>query len=81
MAVARCSEGQGWHDAQVRARAPFQIDPAAAVLYDAQEIVEGMKAYRGADGQIALQTRRERTPLRPLGRAPDHARAARGLVS
>lgn len=44
---------QGWHDATVKARAPFSIDPAAAVLHYAQEIFEGMKAYRTPDG-IAL---------------------------
>ncbi|KKW68501.1 branched-chain amino acid aminotransferase [Lampropedia cohaerens] len=47
-------EGKGWHDAQVRKRAPFQLDPAAAVLHYAQEIFEGLKAYRGADGSITL---------------------------
>ena len=41
---------RGWHNAQVRARAPFAIDPAAAVLHYAQEIFEGMKAYRTPDG-------------------------------
>ena len=47
-------EGKGWHNAEVRARAPFQLDPAAAVLHYAQEIFEGMKAYRRKDGRIAL---------------------------
>ena len=54
MAVARYSEGAGWHDARIEARAPFQIDPACAVLHYAQEIFEGMKAYRQDDGGIAL---------------------------
>jgi len=31
---------------------PIQLDPAAAVLHYAQEIFEGMKAYRHADGSI-----------------------------
>lgn len=44
---------QGWHNGEVKARAPFAIDPAAAVLHYAQEIFEGMKAYRTKDG-IAL---------------------------
>lgn len=54
MVTVRWREGQGWHDAKVGARKPFQIDPACAVLHYAQEIFEGMKAYRGEDGGIAL---------------------------
>jgi branched-chain amino acid aminotransferase len=44
---------RGWHNAELKARAPFSIDPASAVLHYAQEIFEGMKAYRTGDG-IAL---------------------------
>jgi branched-chain amino acid aminotransferase len=54
MVTIRWSADKGWHDAQVRAREPFQIDPASAVLHYAQEIFEGMKAYRTADGGFAL---------------------------
>jgi branched-chain amino acid aminotransferase len=54
MAVIRYTEGQGWHDAKVTARVPLQLDPAASVLHYAQEIFEGMKAYRLADGATAL---------------------------
>jgi branched-chain amino acid aminotransferase len=45
---------KGWHDASVRQRAPFQLDPASAVLHYAQEIFEGMKAYRTGHGTITL---------------------------
>jgi branched-chain amino acid aminotransferase len=38
----------------VTARAPFPIDPASAVLHYAQEIFEGMKAYRTGDGRAVL---------------------------
>lgn len=48
------NESSGWHDARVRAREPFSIDPASAVLHYAQEIFEGMKAYRRNDGSITL---------------------------
>jgi branched-chain amino acid aminotransferase len=44
----------GWHRAQVLPRAPIPLDPAASVLHYAQEIFEGMKAYRHSDGSIAL---------------------------
>ena len=53
MVTVRWTEGQGWHDAKVRQREAFQIDPASAVLHYAQEIFEGLKAYRHDDG-VAL---------------------------
>lgn len=54
MAVIRWSADRGWHSAEITARAPFSIDPAASVLHYAQEIFEGMKAYRAADGRAVL---------------------------
>nr|WP_245444945.1 branched-chain amino acid aminotransferase [Mesorhizobium soli] len=53
MVTMKWTAEKGWHDAEIKARAPFSIDPAAAVLHYAQEIFEGMKAYRTKDG-IAL---------------------------
>jgi branched-chain amino acid aminotransferase len=46
------TEGQGWHDARVNAYGPIELDPSAIVLHYAQEIFEGLKAYRWADGSI-----------------------------
>ena len=46
--------GKDWHDARVRERGPFQLDPATAVLHYAQEIFEGLKAYRTDQGSITL---------------------------
>jgi branched-chain amino acid aminotransferase len=43
---------QGWHDAQVKPYGPLLLDPASSVLHYAQEIFEGLKAYRHADGSI-----------------------------
>ncbi|ODU21191.1 MAG: branched chain amino acid aminotransferase [Sphingomonas sp. SCN 67-18] len=54
MVTINWSAGLGWHDAQVRPRGPFSLDPACAVLHYAQEIFEGMKAYRTEDGAVAL---------------------------
>lgn len=54
MATIDWSSEKGWHNAQVCPRAPFSMDPAAAVLHYAQEIFEGMKAYRGAEGRITF---------------------------
>ncbi|WP_207454793.1 branched-chain amino acid aminotransferase [Desertivibrio insolitus] len=42
----------GWHDAAVVPYGPLSLDPAASVLHYAQEIFEGLKAYRHADGSI-----------------------------
>ena len=54
MAIVDYSVEHGWHDARVTARVPFSVDPACAVLHYAQEIFEGLKAYRLADGGTAL---------------------------
>jgi branched-chain amino acid aminotransferase len=48
------TEGRGWHDATVGPRQPIALDPACAVLHYAQEIFEGLKAYKQADGGVAL---------------------------
>ena len=52
MALATWTTEAGWHDAQVRAYGPLSLMPAAAVLHYAQEVFEGLKAYRHADGSI-----------------------------
>lgn len=54
MVVIDYVEGKGWHNAMVGPREPIALDPAASVLHYAQEIFEGMKAYRQDDGGIAL---------------------------
>ena len=52
MVAIRWDKDTGWHDAQVTAYGPISLDPAAAVLHYGQEIFEGIKAYRHADGSI-----------------------------
>ena len=42
----------GWHRPRVQPYGPITLDPAAAVLHYGQEIFEGIKAYRHADGSI-----------------------------
>ncbi|MGU3294048.1 branched-chain amino acid aminotransferase [Williamsia sp. M5A3_1d] len=44
---------RGWHSAQVVPYGPIALDPSAMVLHYAQEIFEGLKAYRQPDGSIA----------------------------
>lgn len=54
MAVVNWQAERGWHDPRIAARGPLQLDPATAVLHYAQEIFEGLKAYRMDDGRLAL---------------------------
>ncbi|WP_460713201.1 branched-chain amino acid aminotransferase [Nocardioides dilutus] len=42
----------GWHAARIEPYGPLTLDPATAVLHYAQEIFEGMKAYRHEDGSV-----------------------------
>jgi branched-chain amino acid aminotransferase len=42
----------GWHRPRVSPYGPIQLEPSAAVLHYAQEVFEGLKAYRHADGSI-----------------------------
>ncbi|OBH43811.1 branched-chain amino acid aminotransferase [Mycobacterium mantenii] len=44
--------GGGWRNARVIPYGPIELDPSAIVLHYAQEIFEGLKAYRWADGSI-----------------------------
>ncbi len=52
MALATWTPGEGWHDARIRAYGPLSLMPSAAVLHYAQEIFEGLKAYRHEDGSV-----------------------------
>ena len=54
MLLVEWKAGQGWVDARVKPYEPFIMDPACLVLHYAQEIFEGLKAYKWADGTIAL---------------------------
>ena len=45
---------QGWHDVKIGPHEPLVLDPATAVFHYAQEIFEGLKAYRRPDGNINL---------------------------
>jgi branched-chain amino acid aminotransferase len=54
MVTIKWTEGRGWHDAQLTPYAPLSVDPANMTLHYAQEIFEGLKAYRRPDGSISL---------------------------
>ena len=47
-------EGQGWHDPRIVPYGPIPLEPSAMVLHYAQEVFEGLKAYRGPDGAVQL---------------------------
>ena len=72
MVLASWTTAEGWHDAKVTAYGPLSLDPSAAVLHYAQEIFEGMKAYRHADGSVWT--------FRPEVNAARFARSARRLA-
>ncbi len=52
MFTVEWTPSDGWHDARITPYGPLTLDPATAVLHYAQEIFEGMKAYRHEDGSV-----------------------------
>ena len=72
MARITWSAVTGWHDRRVEKYGPLLLDPASAVLHYGQEIFEGLKAYRHADGSIWT--------FRPQANAARFAASARRLA-
>ncbi|MDO4262844.1 MAG: branched-chain amino acid aminotransferase [Deinococcus sp.] len=54
MASARWTAESGWSEMKLLPYGPIPLDPSANVLHYAQEVFEGLKAYRHADGSIWL---------------------------
>jgi len=54
MFIMNYDTGKGWHDARIVPHAPLELDPACMCLHYSQEVFEGLKAYRTADGSIKL---------------------------
>ena len=54
MFVMNYSTDKGWHDGRIVPYGPFELEPSAMVLHYAQEVFEGMKAYRTPDGGVQL---------------------------
>lgn len=46
--------GQGWHDPRIVPYGPIALEPSAMCLHYGQEVFEGLKAYRTADGGISM---------------------------
>ena len=72
MARIAWSAAAGWHDRRVERYGPLMLDPACAVLHYGQEIFEGLKAYRHADGSVWT--------FRPEANAARFAASARRLA-
>ena len=54
MLVMPYDEGQGWHDPVIMPYGDITLSPSAMCLHYGQEIFEGLKAYRTADGSVQL---------------------------
>jgi len=54
MITMRWSAGRGWHDGKLEPYGPFALDPATAVFHYAQELFEGLKAYRQQSGSVVM---------------------------
>jgi len=54
MFLMKWDKEKGWHEAEICPYHNFQVDPAAMVFHYGQAIFEGLKAYKGKDGQIFL---------------------------
>jgi branched-chain amino acid aminotransferase len=72
MVTAQWTAADGWQDAAVVPYGPISLDPATSVLHYGQEIFEGLKAYRHADGSIRT--------FRPMRNAARFASSARRLA-
>lgn len=54
MFIMNYTEGKGWHDPRIVPYGPIELDPFAKCLHYGQEVFEGLKAYRGDEGQVLL---------------------------
>ena len=54
MLVMPYDEGQGWHDPEIKPYGTIDLSPAAMCFHYGQEVFEGLKAYRTADGKVQL---------------------------
>ena len=54
MFIMDYDKGMGWHDARIVPYQNLSLDPACMVFHYAQEMFEGLKAYKTPDGSIQL---------------------------
>ncbi|WP_296667583.1 branched-chain amino acid aminotransferase [Demequina sp.] len=72
MARVSWRDGEGWRDRRIVPLAPLALHPGAAVLHYAQQVFEGLKAYRHEDGSVWL--------FRPEANAARMADSARRMA-
>ncbi len=72
MAVASWARDTGWYNDRLVGYAPVSLDPGGAVFHYAQEVFEGLKAYRHDDGSVWL--------FRPDANGARFANSARRLA-
>ncbi len=72
MGYAVWREGEGWGEHQIAPVANLPLHPGAAALHYGQQVFEGLKAYRWADGSVAL--------FRPDANAARMARSAERMA-
>ena len=54
MFLMNYSKEKGWHNARIVPYGPLSLSPASFVFHYAQEVFEGMKAYKTKDGRVLL---------------------------
>lgn len=54
MFIMNYDTGEGWHDARIVPYQNLSLSPASMCLHYGQEVFEGLKAYRTAEGKIQL---------------------------
>lgn len=54
MFVMEYTEGKGWHDPEIKPYQPVVLEPSAMVFHYGQEMFEGLKAYKTAEGKVLL---------------------------
>ena len=54
MFMMEYDDGRGWHSGRIVPYGPLTLDPACCVLHYAQAVFDGLKAFRGSDGQVRL---------------------------
>ena len=54
MFVMNYTEGKGWHDPRIEPFHNISLSPAAMVYHYGQEMFEGLKAYKGENGEVFL---------------------------
>jgi branched-chain amino acid aminotransferase len=45
---------KGWHNARIEPYGPITLEPSACVFHYAQEVFEGLKAYKTPDGHVQM---------------------------